>query len=264
MASPDRLLTDRTSYIAYLESQLERVSAACLTVQSFDERLEQAVSGIRCLEEKVLNLARLVSCTQQFAEAQEAAARDTAADVGKRLRAVEARLEELDAPGRAAEWEAKLRAGRAGETERQLHERAVQGPREGHAPEGGCTAYTWAACSPARAKQTAFTGMTASCKAMHASMVTLHGSIVACILWLPAPLCSVSSSGCQAGTGGGGSAGAAGRGGCRPAGGHEGGMPCQPCSAGAEGSRGSRWATLTGSMIENGRLLVLLGQGNRG
>lgn len=33
MPSPDRLLTDRGSYIAYLESQLERVSAACLTVQ---------------------------------------------------------------------------------------------------------------------------------------------------------------------------------------------------------------------------------------
>lgn len=65
LPSPDRLLTDRSSYISYLESQLERVSAACLTVQSFDERLEAAVSGVRVLEEKVLNLARLVSCTQQ-------------------------------------------------------------------------------------------------------------------------------------------------------------------------------------------------------
>lgn len=27
---PDQLLTDRSSYISYLESQLERVSAACL------------------------------------------------------------------------------------------------------------------------------------------------------------------------------------------------------------------------------------------
>lgn len=65
LPSPDRLLTDRSSYITYLESQLERVSAACLTVQSFDERLEAAVGGIRVLEEKVLNLARLVSCAQQ-------------------------------------------------------------------------------------------------------------------------------------------------------------------------------------------------------
>lgn len=70
LPSPDRLLTDRGSYIAYLESQLERVSAACLTVQSFDERLEQAVSAVRCLEEKTLNLARLVSVAQQYAEQQ--------------------------------------------------------------------------------------------------------------------------------------------------------------------------------------------------
>jgi len=111
LLSPDRLLTDRASYISYLESQLERVSAACLTVQSFDERIESAVSGIRCLEEKLLNLARLVSCTQQFAEAQEAAQRQAAAEAGRRLRDIEARLEELEAPGRAAEWEAKLRAG---------------------------------------------------------------------------------------------------------------------------------------------------------
>lgn len=33
MPSPDRLMTDRSSYISYLEAQLERVSAACLTVQ---------------------------------------------------------------------------------------------------------------------------------------------------------------------------------------------------------------------------------------
>ena len=40
-ATPDRLLTGRSSYISYLEAQLERVSAACLTVASYDERLEQ-------------------------------------------------------------------------------------------------------------------------------------------------------------------------------------------------------------------------------
>jgi hypothetical protein len=111
LAAPDRLLTDRTSYIAYLESSLERVSAACLTVQSFDERLEQAVGCIRGLEEKLLNMARLVRCTQQFAEAQEAQQREGAAEVGRRLRAVEAAVEELAQPGRTAEWEAKLRAG---------------------------------------------------------------------------------------------------------------------------------------------------------
>lgn len=164
LPSPDRLLTDRGSYIAYLEvrtfllpaplpharrhstalqptrrtngptldscqssallslssqSQLERVSAACLTVTSFDERLEQAVSAIRCLEEKTLNLARLVAVTQQFAEQQEVAQRESAAEIQRRLRSVEARLEELEEPARAAAWEAKLRAGELGQVDGQ-------------------------------------------------------------------------------------------------------------------------------------------------
>lgn len=159
LPSPNQLLTDRTSYIAYLESQLERVAAACLTVQvrrqqaravpirrtcgyagragrptapppallappyrpqSFDERLEQAVSAIRSLEEKTLNLARLVSVAQQYAEQQEAAQREGAADLARRLRGVEGRLAELEQPERAAEWESRLRAGPCGVGRRGL------------------------------------------------------------------------------------------------------------------------------------------------
>ena len=50
---PDKLLTDRSTYIGYLESQLERVTNACLTVQSFDQRIETVASAARLLEEKV-------------------------------------------------------------------------------------------------------------------------------------------------------------------------------------------------------------------
>lgn len=52
-AEAKKLLTDRAAYIAYLESQLERVSAACLTVQSFDERVESVTSSANLLQEKV-------------------------------------------------------------------------------------------------------------------------------------------------------------------------------------------------------------------
>ena len=50
---PDKLLTDRSSYISYLESQLERLTNACLTVQSFDERIQANAAAARALEEKV-------------------------------------------------------------------------------------------------------------------------------------------------------------------------------------------------------------------
>lgn len=115
MGSPSKSCQPSTLISLTSQSQLERVSAACLTVTSFDERLEQAVSAIRCLEEKMLNLARLVAVTQQFAEQQEAAQRESATEIQRRLRSVEARLEELEEPARAAAWEAKLRAGELGQ-----------------------------------------------------------------------------------------------------------------------------------------------------
>ena len=49
---PERLLTDRSAYILYLESQLERVTAACMTVHSFEEQLEDAANHLQGLEEK--------------------------------------------------------------------------------------------------------------------------------------------------------------------------------------------------------------------
>lgn len=36
-----KLLTDRGSYMTYLESQLEKVTASCMTVTCYDERLEK-------------------------------------------------------------------------------------------------------------------------------------------------------------------------------------------------------------------------------
>lgn len=108
--SPERLLTDRASYISYLESQLDKVSSACLTVVSYDERLEAAVSAARALEERLVGLARLVSVTQQFAEQQERAQREGLEEVRGRLRSLEAAVADVACPERAKEWEAKLQA----------------------------------------------------------------------------------------------------------------------------------------------------------
>lgn len=99
--------------IAYLESQLERVSAACLTVQTYDERLEAAVAASRTLEDRVVSLARLVSVTQQYAEQQERTARESLEEVRQRLSSLEASLAELTAPPKSREWEARLAAAAA-------------------------------------------------------------------------------------------------------------------------------------------------------
>ncbi|KAK9817733.1 hypothetical protein WJX72_001374 [[Myrmecia] bisecta] len=86
---PDKLMTDRASYISYLESQLERITSACLTMQSFDERIESATSSARGLEEKVLNVARLIKCTQSYAEEHEGLQKRAIASLAQRLQRLE-------------------------------------------------------------------------------------------------------------------------------------------------------------------------------
>eukprot|EP00742_Colponemidia_sp_Colp-10_P009356 GILJ01010194.1.p1 GENE.GILJ01010194.1~~GILJ01010194.1.p1 ORF type:complete len:640 (+),score=99.16 GILJ01010194.1:66-1922(+) len=66
-----RLLTDRSAYIAFLEVQLERVTASCLTVQGFSERIEQVQSHVNTVEEKISNMTRLLKLLQNYGDQQD-------------------------------------------------------------------------------------------------------------------------------------------------------------------------------------------------
>ena len=90
-----RLLTDRGEYIAFLESQLDAVTRACLSTQSFDERLTSLGAAACTLDEKLLNLARLVKCSQSVAEEQEAVYHAALERMGERVRANERALATL-------------------------------------------------------------------------------------------------------------------------------------------------------------------------
>lgn len=60
LQNPTAMLTDRGAYITYLESQLERVTAACLTVGGFQGHLNDVqleVSGIEILAASVCAFA---------------------------------------------------------------------------------------------------------------------------------------------------------------------------------------------------------------
>ena len=80
-----QLMTDRSTYILYLESQLDRITSSCLTVQSFDARIEAVNSSVRTLEEKVLNVAKLVRSHQTFAEESEDVQRKTIEQLKNRV-----------------------------------------------------------------------------------------------------------------------------------------------------------------------------------
>ncbi|KAF4755090.1 hypothetical protein FOZ62_022863, partial [Perkinsus olseni] len=54
----NRLMTDRSAYISYLEVQLERVTASCLTVQGFSDRINQVADQCNEMEARVNGLGR--------------------------------------------------------------------------------------------------------------------------------------------------------------------------------------------------------------
>ena len=49
-----KLLTDRTAYLSFLETQLERVSTACLTVQGVTERFSETQGQLDAADEKAM------------------------------------------------------------------------------------------------------------------------------------------------------------------------------------------------------------------
>ena len=65
---PSSLLTDRGAYMNFLEVQLERVSAACLSVHTYEERFTDMQSLIVNLEQKYQTSNKLLILNQQCVE----------------------------------------------------------------------------------------------------------------------------------------------------------------------------------------------------
>ena len=65
-----RLMTDRNAYISYLEVQLERVSAACLTSNKFEDRITNIARNLESMEDRVVHVGKLSKLTQSFAEVE--------------------------------------------------------------------------------------------------------------------------------------------------------------------------------------------------
>lgn len=62
---PPTLLTDRGAYVNFLEVQLERVCAQCLSVQSYDQKFNDMHTMIVGLEQRCGNTTKLVNIAQQ-------------------------------------------------------------------------------------------------------------------------------------------------------------------------------------------------------
>lgn len=68
LSDPPSLLTDRGAYVNFLEVQLERVSAACLSVQSYEDRFQDQHGMVHALEQRCSSMTKLLSLAQQCTE----------------------------------------------------------------------------------------------------------------------------------------------------------------------------------------------------
>ena len=72
LTDPSSLLTDRGAYVNFLEVQLERVSAACLGVQAYDQRFNDMQNLIVALEQRCDTTNKLLGLVQQSVEESNA------------------------------------------------------------------------------------------------------------------------------------------------------------------------------------------------
>ncbi len=98
-----RMMTDRAAYMSFLEVQLERVSASCMTVQAYSERIEAMQTQCNTMEEKILNCGRIIKMMQQYneqvtqmAEKLKASVEETTKTSMDRIGALEDRFDGLE------------------------------------------------------------------------------------------------------------------------------------------------------------------------
>jgi len=100
-ATTQQLMTDRNAYMAFLETELERVSSACMTVQSYKQRLSDLDSNQQDMDEKLKRYSRALKLSSTMTERVESESRH-------KLENLEARLAALDKRQTLMETDCKL------------------------------------------------------------------------------------------------------------------------------------------------------------
>ena len=65
-----KLMSNKEIYTQFLEVQLEKVASALLTVDTFSDKIEQALSKVNDFEDKFSNTNKLLKLLQSFTDAQ--------------------------------------------------------------------------------------------------------------------------------------------------------------------------------------------------
>jgi chromosome segregation ATPase len=98
----DKRLTDTSTYMTFLETQLERVSAACTSMKGLAITIEQQQHETTALEQKLLSVTELVTLAQSFSEEQAKQQQRELAEQRAVIESMSSRLAELERSAQAA------------------------------------------------------------------------------------------------------------------------------------------------------------------
>lgn len=91
-----KLMTDRTSYMAFLEVELERVSAACMTVQAYHERLQQISTVQQEYDGKLKQFSRALKLTSNVVERNDADSNHKSMNLENRISNTETKMQRIE------------------------------------------------------------------------------------------------------------------------------------------------------------------------
>ena len=94
-SNTNKLMTDRSSYMAFLEVELERVSAACMTVQAYKERLSEIHKNHNELEEKLQQYSRALKLSSTMMDRRDHETNHKMENLTSRLNVFERKLSQI-------------------------------------------------------------------------------------------------------------------------------------------------------------------------
>eukprot|EP00953_Heterococcus_sp_UTEX-ZZ885_P031216 16401-Heterococcus_DN1.PRE.2 len=98
----DKRLTDTSTYMTFLETQLQRVSAACTSMKGLTTTIEQQQHETAALEQKLLSVTELVTLAQSFSEEQAKQQQRELAEQRAVIESMSSKLAELERSAQAA------------------------------------------------------------------------------------------------------------------------------------------------------------------
>jgi hypothetical protein len=115
----EKLISDRATYISFLEAQLERVSSVVVSNDSIVERMNTQANMIQDMQDKVVALTQLIQMTQTYSEKQGQEAGTAVAALSSSIQTVASKVESHTSDFSRIQSEITLVASKQSEQDQQ-------------------------------------------------------------------------------------------------------------------------------------------------